>query len=1134
MSLANLLRSSFPAKVIDRGEDYFRAGRAQLDRVSPGHADARVRGAGGVIYLLELSAIREAGRTGFGFHCDCPYAETRLACKHAWAAIRELDRQGLTPTFLEETGLEAAGRDVTAEEPAPRSTSVPASRPARRAKSAREPRPLSWKTLLSSLESRETYLEDMLRRRQGGGAPKPAREVWYALSPAESSVAGLLVVRFYQREIGTSGLPGKLKRLQVGARSGEEMIHPDDREIHDLLFSVRAGVSGHWRTAYPGGLGGAVDQVHVEPTAYLRVVPLLCATGRFFLEDDSPGATWKPLGTIARESGALQWDAGEPWELGLALLPHDTEAFRLELVLRRGEETMPPGEARLFPSLELLLRGTMLARMRGEVHHELPGLLDSRGPCLVPRDQLGAFVESTWKMRDPLRVNLPEDAGWREESAAPRPHLRLLPGPPGIVGVLCTRLAFDYAGRIVDTIEEPRGYVDADARRVVRRDLEAERTFDRRLDQLRLLPDRTRDATPGDRVLPFVRLAEVVGVLAAEGWTVETEQGPVRSQGSWKGSVTSGIDWFDLDGNLNFDGATCTLPALLAAVTDRSHWVRLNDGTLGIIPRGWTERLAQLAGLGDEHDGKLRFRLPQGALLDALLAAEIAETTRDAGFARLSAQLREFDGVRPGTAPPTFRGDLREYQRLGLGWLLFLRQFGFGGCLADDMGLGKTVQVLALLAGLPRNGAKGGRPSLVVAPRSLVYNWIDEAARFAPRLRACDHTGLGRVCSEESFQDCDLVVTTYGTLRRDIVELREIRFDTVILDEAQAIKNPASQAAKACRLLRSDHRLALTGTPVENHLGELWSIFEFLNPGMLGSAAAFRRLTAGIGASSEESVGSAGGAPSGPRPPNEGLEVIARAIRPFLLRRTKETVLTELPEKTEQTQYCQLSTRERRRYEELRGHYRESLRQQVEAEGWNRSQVFVLEALLRLRQAACHPGLIDPAFAGEPSAKLEALFEEIREVLAGGHKALVFSQFTRFLALVRARLDAEGLVYEYLDGQTRDRAAHVRRFQEDPACPLFLISLRAGGQGLNLTAADYVFILDPWWNPAVEAQAIDRAHRIGQARRVFAYRLVARDTIEEKILELQKSKRALSEAILSENEGMLRSLTAEDMEMLLG
>jgi SNF2 family DNA or RNA helicase len=378
-----------------------------------------------------------------------------------------------------------------------------------------------------------------------------------------------------------------------------------------------------------------------------------------------------------------------------------------------------------------------------------------------------------------------------------------------------------------------------------------------------------------------------------------------------------------------------------------------------------------------------------------------------------------------------------------------------------------------------------------------------------------EYVGTGRAAMRESFAEHDVVLTTYGTLRRDADALSGVQFDYVVLDESQAIKNAASVSAKTTRVLNARHRLALSGTPIENHLGELWSLFEFLNPGLLGSAAAFHR------------------AGTGERLDDEALALLSRGLRPFILRRTKEQVASDLPPKTEQTLYCELERPQRAMYDELLAHYRRTLLKGSHTNEIGRDKLQVLEALLRLRQAACHPGLIDHRRSSEPSAKLDVLVPRLIEAVEENHKTLVFSQFTSMLAILRSRLDENGTAYEYLDGRTRDRQSKVERFQTDPECRLFLISLKAGGLGLNLTAAEYVFLLDPWWNPAVEAQAIDRAHRIGQERHVFAYRLIARDTVEERVLELQHRKRKLADAILTADSALIRDLRWEDLELLL-
>ncbi len=682
-----------------------------------------------------------------------------------------------------------------------------------------------------------------------------------------------------------------------------------------------------------------------------------------------------------------------------------------------------------------------------------------------------------------------------------------------------------------------RGLVQTTERRVLLRDFSAEGAAEQRLHPLgwRWGTSHYTDRKP-KLELAARHLPAVVRELTAEGWHVEAEGKVYRSPGKFDIHVSSGVDWFELHGAAEFGNTTAQLPELLAALRRGENMVRLGDGSYGLLPEEWLKQYGLLAGLGEAHGDHLRFRRSQAGLLDALLAAQ-PEARCDALFMQVRDELRSFAGIEAQAAPAGFKGELRAYQKDALGWFDFLRRFGFGGCLADDMGLGKTVQALALLearrelrerghgsaAAWAGNGKKrqaapppGVGPSLAVVPRSLIFNWKQEAARFAPRLRVLDHTGNQRLRGRGHFEDYDLVLTTYGTLRNDATDFKDLRFDYVILDEAQAIKNANSVSAKAARLLQGDHRLALSGTPIENHLGELWSLFEFLNPGMLGAASVFQ-MAHGAARNPDEST----------------RKLLAQALRPFILRRTKEQVARELPPKVEQTIYCDLDTRQRRLYDQLRGHYRASLLKRVETGGIGRAKIQILEALLRLRQAAIHPGLLDKGRLAESSAKLDVLLPSVLEAIEEGHKTLVFSQFTGMLAILRQGLDREGITYEYLDGKTRDRQARVERFQSDPQCKLFLISLKAGGVGLNLTAAQYVFLLDPWWNPAVEAQAIDRAHRIGQTRQVFAYRIIARGTVEEKVLELQNTKRDLADAIVGANEGLIRNLGREDLELLL-
>lgn len=487
---------------------------------------------------------------------------------------------------------------------------------------------------------------------------------------------------------------------------------------------------------------------------------------------------------------------------------------------------------------------------------------------------------------------------------------------------------------------------------------------------------------------------------------------------------------------------------------------------------------------------------------------------------RLRERLRAFKGIEAVAPPPLHNGALRPYQQRGLDFLSYLSSFEFGGVLADDMGLGKTLQVICYL--LRRKTIEGAAPSLVIAPTSVTHTWENEIARFAPELTTLRlHSGSERAAKYDDIAGVDVVITSYALARLDAHALAKYRFRTLILDEAQNAKNPTSQIARVVRGLQADHRLALTGTPVENSLRDLWAIFAFVEPGLLGSEASFRRRFE--------------------VPIAEGDERAARTLRsrlePFVLRRTKEDVAPELPDRIEVELECDLSPLQRRLYRGVAEAARRDVFARIDSEGIERATVHVLAALTRLRQICAHPGLLFDEHRSDPyaSGKFEAFLETVDEVLSGEHRLLVFSAFASMLRMMRGVLDERGIEYGYLDGSTkdRDRNTEVARFMRPDGPPLFLCSLKAGGVGLTLTAADYVILYDPWWNPAVERQAIDRTHRIGQRRAVTAYRLITRGTVEEKIRALAERKASLSRNVIKVDATVAKSLTREDLELLL-
>jgi superfamily II DNA or RNA helicase len=637
---------------------------------------------------------------------------------------------------------------------------------------------------------------------------------------------------------------------------------------------------------------------------------------------------------------------------------------------------------------------------------------------------------------------------------------------------------------------------------------------------------------------------DAVPQLQREGWRIETEDSfryrVVDGGGEWTAEVEeNGSWWFSLDLGIEIDGERVpllpVLTGLLARLRDSSEpndldrlarngtvFGRLDDGRHVALPLDRTKTilsiLVELYHPGSlSSAGKLEISAGEGL---GLAAVEAATQLRWLGGERLRAlaeRLSHFSGIDKIEPPAGLQTELRPYQREGLDWLQFLRAYELGGILADDMGLGKTVEALAHVLVEKREG-RLDRPCLVVCPTSVVPNWLAEAARLAPELRVLSLHGPDRAQRFGAIGEADLVLTTYALLPRDVDHLLPVAWHIAVLDEAQAIKNAnAKTTGLVCRL-DARHRLCLTGTPVENHLGELWSQFAFLMPGLLGDARRFGRVFR---------------IPIEKKQDGERRAVLSGRVKPFLLRRTKALVAADLPPKTEMLRPLELSGQQRDLYETVRLAMHEKVRREVAQKGLARSHIIVLDALLKLRQVCCDPRLVKLAAARRvtASAKLEHLMEMLPQLVEDGRRILLFSQFTSMLDLVKPAVSETGIEYVELRGDTTDRAKPVARFQKGEV-PLFLVSLKAGGTGLNLTAADTVIHYDPWWNPAVEDQATDRAHRIGQDKPVFVYKLVAQGTVEERMLELQQRKKALAAGIYEAGGNAAAALDATDIERL--
>lgn len=1074
--IADAVDGAFTSRARRRATQLYASGQAALEGMGSEVAVVSVQDDRDAAYRVAVDTQELETRDRLRVECQCSFFSGGHPCEHVYAALLAIESSGDASRLIPPRALDRRLDVVTHRTGLPlgHDSFFDGDTSARNDESPVGPSRSDWKARLEAL------------RRSALPPPGPTdgslESLELVLEPGRSESAGAPVItaRAYD--------PERRKRGAV-ALARRDLDRINDPKLREAVEP--------WLACPPLGQRTNAEAMAPDPglvSAETRRVPV--GLQRALLHALSGRIRF------GGEQDFLQLDSGAAWVLELEVSVAEGEVVATGVLTRDGE-SRPLDEARLVLRDGWVVLGRHIAPFEAHASFDWVRELRREGPVSGEEANFPEVLAGLCSLPTLPRLRLGAGTdGWRIENVAPVPSLDF-----GAVDPRARRakagLSFLYGDVVVDQARADAALVDAEHKVVVPRDLGAERSWLRRL------------------LSAGLETHEEAGLLAKSGVITELEESLVdlgaqvaregvrlKRGGESRLRLSSHTDWFDLDGEVSFEGTWVPLSTVLEAMRGRTDRVRLPDGGEGILSAREARRLRALAGLGQTKDGKLRFERTQAILLDAL-TAQTEDVERDNGFEKLVANIRGDLEVEPLKEPEGFGGSLRHYQQVGLGWMQVLRRIGLGGCLADDMGLGKTVQVLALLAEVHAH-PEVVRPSLVVAPRSLVFNWRQESIKFAPGLRVLEYTGQQRTAQLEEVDAFDVVLTTYGTLRKDAEILAGLNFEYVVLDEAQTIKNHAAQVSKACRSLRGRHRVALSGTPVENDVSELWSIFEFLNPRMLGTRRDFVRVARG-----------------------DALSLVGRGLSPLLLRRRKEDVLEELPEKTELTVYCDLSSEERRAYDEMRMRFSAEIEKKVAAGGVSAVRTEVLEALLRLRQMSCHPGLVDEQKRKLSSTKISTVLDHIQEVAAEGHKALVFSQFVKLLEIVRNRLEGTGIAHTYLDGQVRDRESVVDRFQNDPDVSVFLISLRAGGLGLNLTAADYVFILDPWWNPAVEAQAIDRAHRIGQTRPVFAYRYIARDTVEEKILALHRDKRALAEALVGGDLDKGGKLSLDELRLLL-
>jgi superfamily II DNA or RNA helicase len=1113
-----------------KGRVYQRQGRVGAIARSGDTLVARVRGSGGIRYETAVKVRRETNNRLIAVGtCSCPVG---MNCKHVAAALIEAGQRRLFPDDAEAL----TSGQIPSETQASASIKTP-SRPAAPPAPTAEPvvlppNILDWIERLATPELGDDYTAEITQRLIYVLAPDSYGHAVPSLSVSPKSVrllkSGELSdqVRDFNPTNAVTGTPAKFLRRS---------------DLSIMKAITRAGLSYRGRVPLEGNDGAAI-------------LTDILKTGR---------ARWETVsGPVLAQGPARQgrfvWQAGDKG----SMVP------RLELVDATGKTVLLLAAT---PPVYVMPEEGVI----GPVDTGIPAMAAKamlRAPSLAPA-QLGA-----------ISVAMRARGGALAELAPPAPSnivvIRENPVPvvelfrAEIAGVLsglyggrawygdvtpmieigAARLSFRYGPAKIehDSPGTEITWMDGDRLLDIRRDTRAEKAAQREIGEIGLHKVEHHYAAPklshafkfDDESDWFEFLHDHAPNLAAKGWEIRVAADfpyqMLRGDSDFEANIRegSGIDWFELDLGMTIDGERLDLvPPLIQLIIksepeelarmlgepDMVLHLRLGDGRYLSLPgvrlRPFIETLTQLFAGAEAKEGRMRFSALDATHLTRLDEIEGTVWTGGDRVRALGRKLAETGHIPDVALPDGFQATLRPYQARGLAWLDFLREAGLGGVLADDMGLGKTLQALALIASEKAAG-RLTTPALVLAPTSLMTNWHREANKFAPNLRVLVLQGQDRKDRFDAIDKSDLVLSTYPLVARDKEILAAREWHLLLLDEAQAIKNPNAATTRQIYGLKARHRFCLTGTPIENNLAELWSLFHFIAPGFLGDAKSFARDWR----TPIEKKGNGARA-----------RMLAARVRPFLLRRTKDAVALDLPSKTEMVEAVAFEPAQQAIYDTIRLAMHERVREAMADKGLARSRIVLLDALLKLRQTCCDPRLLKGVKGAETagSAKLERLMEMVQELVAEGRKLLIFSQFTSMLALIQPRLEAAGIAYALLTGDTRDRAGAVAAFQDGPA-PVFLISLKAGGVGLNLTAADTVILYDPWWNPAVEAQAIDRAHRIGQTKPVFVFKLTAVGTIEEKIEVLKDRKATLAASLFDPDGPATLDITEADIDMLFG
>lgn len=1082
--LSTLLKNQFETHIRSRGTNYFYARAVKLVFIDDflatekkikhlnesNYSKLEFEVLGSEIYF---TTIEKLTYSEFELNCSCPYFEESGVCKHLWASVLYCDEKKIFATQNKEVRSANSG-------------------------GVNHHGPATWMKKLQRIEfeqKKEQKNHSFSRHTKN----EMAKVGFYAIDLEQSLISDRVVLKIFIQERLKKGGLGVLKEANLTTSKIQFYEDPTEKQILWELFGMSESNTGIYRYSYEQPINQAVLSKKFS-TAILKKISL--EKKLFYLKN-----THAYNRLLADQIKPCSFDEVF-WFFSLKLIKVENK-FKLAAVLKseNGEEIKIEKPQSFIEGL--IFFDSSVARSN---IYEYTVWYEAtvKEPLIINEIEIDDFLNYYFSYKD-LKppIELPLELEFSEEVFT-EPKVQLSFELDKISSLFRTDFSFIYGSKIISSTNPTTEIYDLNARKKIIRNTQFE--VEQKNKFFNLI-ENCNNPFKQEGLISSEEFPYLVEESIKLGWQVLVKDQKIQLGKEFKIHVSSGIDWFDLNVDFQFGQQWVSMPTLISAIRSGQRLVKLGDGTTGVLPIDWIKRFSPILSAARESENGLRLSKVQALFFSANL--DIAKGLENENkVSTLQTLLTQIQELKPLKTDLKLKGKLRSYQKKGLSWLSIITENELGGILADDMGLGKTIQVLALLSFAKQNSkaSKANKfPTLIVAPKSLVFNWKAESEKFTPYLKSIIYAGSDRQNFFEQVKNYDLVLTTYQTLRIDIDKFQSMQFEYLILDEAHYIKNAKAQITMAVRLIKAQKKVALTGTPVENSLMDLFTILSTVTPGLISDIQAERWAK---------------------ETDPEKIQTLGKAISPFLLRRTKDQVLKDLPEKSEQVLYCELSSSERKKYNDLKKYYWLQLSDKIKTKGLQKSKIEVLEAILRLRQASCHQGLIDPSLSNKTSSKFELVLEQFESLLKEKRKILVFSQFTSLLKLFSSELTQRNIQFEYLDGQTEDRKTRVENFQNSENCLVFLLSLKAGGVGLNLTAAECVFILDPWWNPAAESQAIDRAHRIGQKRKVFAYKIIAKDTIEEKILEMQTNKKSIADAIVTGKLGLMKSLSIDDLQEL--